>query len=95
MLALAAYVDPRNAIRFSDLRPPRGGPTRIPLVPNWTTAGGQSQGSVPLQRPVAPEVKAMLEEIANSRGRERTEIWYAAAVLAKRVDADIRYGRAR
>ena len=95
MLALAAYVDPRNAIRFSDLRPPRGGPTRIPLVPNWTTAGGQSQGSVPIQGAVAAEVKALFSEIARSRTMEPIEIWYAAAVLAKRVEADIRYGRAR
>jgi hypothetical protein len=95
MIALTRYVDPHNAIGFPDVRPPSGGIRRIPLVSNWTTGGGQSKGAVPLQGPAAPEVQALLQQIASARATERPEIWYAAAVLAKRVEADIRLGRAR
>lgn len=95
MITLSRYVDPQNAIGFPDVRPPRGGVNRIPLVSNWTTGGGQSQGSVALQAPAAPRVKAILQEIAAARDVESTEIWYAAAVLAKRVERDMKNGRAR
>jgi hypothetical protein len=94
MLALAKYVDPHSASWFSDLRPPPGEIRRIPLVVSHSTAGVWDYGSEPLG-PVAQPVLELLERIAAQQSIESREIWYAAAVLARRVRWDIEAGRAR
>lgn len=94
MLVLAKYVDPYSALWFSDLRPPPGEIHRIPLVGSSSTAGVWDYGSEPLG-PVAHPVLELLERIAAQRSTETREIWYAAAVLAKRVRWDMDAGRAR
>jgi hypothetical protein len=95
MLVLSKYVDPYSAVWFSDLRPPSDTVTRIPLVGGSTTAGGQIDGSNPLIGHVAPAVQELLEQVSAQRTAETRAVWYAAAVLAKRVKFDIASGRAR
>lgn len=95
MLALGRYVDSHSAVWFSDLRPPEGPVRRIPLVTSWSTNGNQLAGSQPVSGAVARPVLELLEEVAARRETEPREVWYAAAVLARRVKADIDYGRAR
>ena len=94
MLVLMKYVDPHSALWFSDLRPPPGEIHRIPLVGSSSTAGVWDYGSEPLG-PVAQQVLQLLEGIAAQRETESREVWYAAAVLARRVRWDIEAGRAR
>ncbi|MDQ4078045.1 MAG: hypothetical protein M3220_17580 [Chloroflexota bacterium] len=94
MLALARYVDPHNAIWFSDVRVTDRSVRRIPLVTSWSTNGVQLIGSRPIG-PVAQPVLALLDSIAGQRETENRNVWYAAAVLAKRVRTDIEYGRAK
>ncbi len=94
MLALTRYVDPHSAVWFSDLRAPGEPVRRIPLVTSWTTGGGQMDGSQPIAAPVADSVLRLLDEIAAARAAEPLDVWYAAAVLAKRVRADVENGRA-
>lgn len=42
--------------------------------------------------PVASEVLALFEGIAAARETESEEVWYAAAVLARRLRGDIEAG---
>ncbi|MEW5928166.1 MAG: hypothetical protein AB1941_11825 [Gemmatimonadota bacterium] len=93
MLVMAKYVDPHNAVWFSDLRPPPGEIRRIRQVLSWSTAGVWDHGPEPLG-PVAQQVLQLLEGIAAQRETESRQVWYAAAVLAKRVKIDVELGRA-
>jgi len=93
MLVLHRYVDPGSALWLSDLVPPDS-IRRIPLVGASSTATGQLTGAQPLTTPVAPAVLTLLESVAAARNDEPREVWYAAAVLARRVQADINLGRA-
>jgi len=93
MLVLARYVDPGSALWLSDLIPPDS-IRHIRLVGASTTATWQRTGAQPLTTRVAPAVLALLENIAAARTEEPREVWYAAAVLARRVEADIALGRA-
>lgn len=95
MIVLAKYVDPQIGIGYPDLRAPSGEIRRIPLVLNWLTHAGQIAGTHPLPGPVSQEVLATLQRIAASRQTEDRAVWYAAAVLARRVERDIRSGLAR
>ncbi len=96
MLALARYVNPNSMLGFSDVRAPVNDPApRIPLVSGSSTYTGQLFGTHPLQEPVAPAVLGLLDRVAGEREREDRDVWYAAAVLARRVRTDIRYGRAK
>jgi hypothetical protein len=94
MLVLARYVDPHNSVWFSDLRPPVGEVRHIPLVLSWGTRGNQLDGTRSLGS-VASSVFAALREVAARKDDEPREVWYAAEVLAKRVQRDIDAGFAR
>lgn len=94
MLALSRYVDPHSAVWFSDLRIPEDSVRRIPLVTGWQTHGGHLEGTRPLNRSVANPVLQLLDEIAQQQAVEPRTVWYAAAVLAKRVRTDFQTGRA-
>lgn len=93
MLVLVKYVDPASAIGFSDLVPPDS-IVHIPRVGGSTTANNQVIGAVPVPGPVGAAVLALLESIGSARSEEPREVWYAAAVLARRVRSDIELGRA-
>ena len=95
LLVLAKYVDPHNAMWFSDLRPPTGSISRVPLITAWSTNGAQVVGAVPLQSPIAQPVLELFERISMEPGTESHPVRFAAAVLAKRVKADMVAGRAR
>jgi hypothetical protein len=88
MLVLSKYVDPASAIWLTDLVPPDS-IRRIPLILSSTTAGEWRAGSHPVADNVGPAVLTMLETIANNRAAEPRAVWYAAAVLAKRVRVDV------
>jgi hypothetical protein len=91
MLVLARYTDPRNAIWLTDLVPPDS-IRQIRLVPASSTGFHPLTGDVPLRGPIAPSVLTLLEGIAAARTSEPREVWYAAAVLAKRVRRDVDAG---
>ncbi|CAA9355156.1 MAG: hypothetical protein AVDCRST_MAG68-3896 [uncultured Gemmatimonadetes bacterium] len=55
----------------------------------------QVPGASPLEGSVAQPVLGLLEQIAAARTTEKLPVWYAAAVLAKRVKLDVEAGRAR
>lgn len=93
MIVLAKYVDPQIGIGYPDLRAPSGEIRRIPLVLNWLTHGGQIAGTHPLPGPVGQEVLATLQRVAARRDTEDRAVWYAAAVLARRIEMDRKYGR--
>lgn len=93
MLVLHRYVDPGSGLWLTDLVPPDT-IRRVPLVGASTTATGQVDGAHPVTTPVAPTVLALLDDIAAARDEEPREVWYAAAVLARRVRADLELGRA-
>lgn len=93
MLVLAQYVDPHNGMGFQDVRPPNGTVRYIPLVINWVTHATQVPGSEPLPGAVGQEVLTALRRLADRRDSESRTVWYAAAVLARRVERDIRQGR--
>jgi hypothetical protein len=95
MLGLSRYVDPGNAIWFSDLRAPAEPVRRIPLVTSWSTAANQLSGAEPISTHVADAVLQLFDGISAQRDKQPIEVWYAAAVLATRVRADIASGRAR
>lgn len=94
MLVLAKYVDPGSAAGLSDLAPPDS-IVHIRLIGASTTASAQSIGAEPVPGPVGASVLALLEGIAGMRSEEPREVWYAAAVLARRVRSDIELGRAQ
>jgi hypothetical protein len=94
MVVLAKYVDPTSAVWLTDLVPPDS-IVRIPLVVGSIIDGGQMAGSEPLTNPVAVPVLALLNELAAARTTEPREVWYAAAVLARRVRQDIENGQAQ
>jgi hypothetical protein len=94
MLVLARYVDPHNAVWFTDLHPPMGEVRHIPLVLSSSTHGNQLDGARPLGSVGAP-VLALLREVATLKDDEPHAVWYAAEVLAKRVRRDIESGLAR
>lgn len=94
MIVLARYVDPHNSVWFSDLRAPEGEVRHIPLVLSWSTRGNQLVGARPLGS-VSAQVLTAMQEIATRKDDEPRAVWYAAAVLAKRVQRDISAGIAR
>lgn len=92
MLVLSRYTDPLNAIWLTDLRPPIP-IRRIPLILSSSSHGAQVDGTEPVGA-VAGEVLVLLDEIAAARQTESEEVWYAAAVLARRLRRDIERGLA-
>ena len=87
MIALARYVDPGIAIDIAELRVPPDPITRIRFyggghIDVVQTAGAQRLGSV------TTEVLSLLNRIAAERSTEPREVWYAAAVLARRIELD-------
>jgi hypothetical protein len=91
MLVLAKYVDPGSAVWLTDLIPPDS-IRYIRLIGSSTTARNQLVGAEPVASPVAGSVLGLLDEIAASRSSEPRVVWYAAAVLARRVRSDIELG---
>jgi hypothetical protein len=91
MLVLARYTDPGNATWLTDLVPPDS-ITRIPSVGGSSTGFFPIDGEVPLHGPIADPVIALLDQIAAARASEERKVWYAAAVLAKRVREDVESG---
>lgn len=88
MIALTLYVDPHIAIDLSHLRPPPGGANPAiryrggSAVDVVQVPGAQALG------PVTSDVLTLLNEVASARAREPREVWYAAAVLARRIQMD-------
>lgn len=93
MLVLSRYSDPHNAIWLTDLRPPSP-VQRIPLLLSSASHGAQIDGDERVGA-VAAEVLALFDGIAAARQTESPEVWYAAAVLARRLRRDIEHGFAR
>lgn len=85
MIGLAEYVDPSISIDLSELRVPDGPITRIRFRGGSAVDVVQVPGAQPLG-PVRGEVIALLNRIAADRTGEPREVWYGAAVLARRVD---------
>lgn len=90
MLVLSRYTDPRNGIWLTDLVPPDP-IRRIPLIGSSASHFAQVDGGEPVG-PVASEVLTLLDGIAAARQTESAEVWYAAAVLARRLRRDIEAG---
>jgi hypothetical protein len=93
MLLLAKYVDPANGLSIASLTPPDS-ISHIPLRTGWRTDTWAADGAEPLG-PVAANVATLLRSIAANRTGEPRAVWYAAAVLARRVESDIAHGRAQ
>lgn len=87
MIALANYVDPAISIDLSELRPPDGEIARVRSRGGVSLHAVQVPGAQPLGL-VTPEVLALLNGIAADRTGEPREVWYAAAVLARRLELD-------
>lgn len=87
MIALARYVDPGIAIDLAELRVPEGPVTRIRFRGGTRIDVAQTSGAQPLGS-VTDKVLALLNRIAADRAGEPREIWYAAAVLARRIERD-------
>ena len=90
MLVLSRYSDPNNAIWLTDLRPPSP-ILRIPLIGSSGVDNAQIDGDEHIG-PVASEVLALLDGIAAACHTESPDVWYAAAVLARRLRRDIEAG---
>lgn len=88
MIALARYVDPGIRIDLSELRPPAGAIERIRFRGGTSMHAAQVQGAQPLGS-VTAEVLTLLNAVAANRSGEPREVWYAAAVLARRIEMDI------
>jgi hypothetical protein len=88
MLTLAGYVDPGITIDLSELQPPTGTIERIRFRGGTSIHAVQVQGAQPLGS-VTAEVLSLLNAVAANRSSEPREVWYAAAVLARRIDMDI------
>lgn len=86
MISLARYVDPTIWIDLTDLRVPE----RLDRIrvrgATWYDVV-QMPGAQPLGT-VTAEVLALLNGIAADRSGEPAEVWYAAAVLARRIELD-------
>lgn len=85
MIGLAEYVDPSISIDLSELCVPEGPINRIRFRGGSAVDVVQIPGAHPLGS-VKDEVLALLNGIATDRTDEPREVWYAAAVLARRVD---------
>jgi hypothetical protein len=86
MIGLTRYVNPHIVIDLSHLRPPAGeanpairlqGGSIVDVV---QVPGAQVFGSV------TAEVLTLLRGIASARDSEPREVWYAAAVIARRLE---------
>jgi hypothetical protein len=84
MIALAQYVDPTIAIDLSELRVPDGPVERIRFFGGSAVDVVHVRGAQPVGD-VSAEVRALLDRIAADRSGEPREVWYAAAVLSRRV----------
>jgi hypothetical protein len=87
MIALANYVDPAISIDLSELRPPQGHITRVRYRGGTSLHAVQVPGTQPLGL-VTAEVLALLNGIAADRSAETRDVWYAAAVLSRRIEMD-------
>jgi hypothetical protein len=85
MIALAEYVDAGISIDLSELQVPEGPITRIRFRGGSAVDVVQVPGAQPLGS-VRNEVRGLLSTIAANRTGEPREVWYAAAVLLRRVD---------
>jgi hypothetical protein len=89
MVLLSKYVEPGNPLVIESLHPPDS-VRRIPLF-----AGGAIekpwalQGSIPLPAGFESTVLTLLRDLAADRTSEPRDVWYAAAVIARRVESDI------
>lgn len=84
MIALAQYVKPAISIDLSELRVPDGPITHIRFYGGSAVDVVHVPGAQPLGD-VSAEVRTLLNRIAADRSREPREVWYAAAVLSRRV----------
>ncbi len=84
MIALAQYVDAGISIDLSQLRVPEGPITRIRFRGGSAVDVVQVPGAQPLGS-VRNDVRSLLAAIAANRSGEPREVWYAAAVLLRRV----------
>jgi hypothetical protein len=87
MIALAEYVDPHISIDLSELRVPEGPIARIRFRGGSAVDVVQVPGTHPLGS-IRAEVLDLLNPIASNRSGEPREVWYAAAVLARRIEMD-------
>jgi hypothetical protein len=94
MLVLSRYVDPYSAAWLTDLVPPDS-IGHIRLIGGSAAENVQVSGNEPIPGPVAASVLSLLQRLAADRAGEPREVWYAAAVLARRVQRDIELGRAQ
>lgn len=84
MITLARYVDPSIAIDLSELRAPEGEIRRIRFYGGTAIDVARVPGAQPLG-PIRDDVYSLLNTIAADRSGEPRDVWYAAAVLARRV----------
>jgi hypothetical protein len=95
MLALMKLADPYGAYWFSDVRPPADSIRRIRLIRGSTTAGQQMSGAQPLPARATPGVLEIFAGISRRRADEPRSVWYAAAVLERRIRFNIEQGIGR
>ena len=93
MLVLTRYANTRNALWLTALVPPDS-IGEIPLIFGSGTPLRQATGEAPLTAPIAASILSLLDQISADRNRESRTVWYAAAVLAKRLRLDIANGEA-
>lgn len=94
MLVLLRYANPDHALMFGDVAAPAMENGRIPLVRRWRTGGNQLPGAVPVPSAATGDILELLDGISTSRSESRA-VSYAAAVIAKRLRADVETGQAR
>lgn len=91
MIGLLGYVDIGMAVDLTELKPPSN-----PDAPILSRGGSvidvvQVSGSQPVGY-VATEILELLNGIAADRDREPRVVWYAAAVLARRIGFWFQFG---
>ena len=87
LIGLTEYVNPGISIDISELRPPEGEVERIRFYGGSAVDYVHVPGARPIG-PVADEVLPLLNRIAADRSGEPRQVWYAAAVLARRLQLD-------
>jgi hypothetical protein len=95
MMLLAAYADPGVPIVLHDLVPPDS-ITRIALLLGSSMEGPSFVGgSQPIPQRLAASVLTLLQPIAAARASEPRAVWYAAAVISRRLQRDVTAGNIR
>lgn len=88
MLVLTKYVNRSSAVWLTDLIPPDT-IRYIPTANGSTTHQSYHEGAVPLPESYSLQMLDVLRSMDANRSSQPREVWYAAAMLRKRLEAGL------